>query len=97
MSHDTSNGCGWAGELSMAWQYVTGKRPPFELCCDEHDVAYEQAKEWDKTISDFGSHYKRRKVADKHFLDCMKRNGHPIKGYVFYGIIRAFGWLAWWS
>lgn len=37
-----SNGCGLFGTLSKVWRVVSGGAPPFEACCDEHDLAYEQ-------------------------------------------------------
>lgn len=37
-----SNGCGGAGEISTVWRMVRGKPPPWEGCCDQHDLAYDQ-------------------------------------------------------
>lgn len=44
----SSNGCGGAGEISRAWRSVLGTPPPWEGCCDQHDLAYSQGgpAEW---------------------------------------------------
>ena len=77
------NGCGVTGGISKLWRLVTGQYPPFEECCLEHDLAYEQAP----NASD-------RLWADSHFLRCMTVNGWPKLGAIFFIGIRAFGWLA---
>lgn len=78
-----SNGCGMAGEISKAWKCVTGTLPPFQVCCDEHDLAYDQIE----TEED-------RKWADVHFGRCMMARGYTIIGAVFYAAVRAFGWIS---
>ena len=57
--------------------------PPFEACCDEHDLAYEQIE-----------NEADRRWADKHFLRCMEAHGHPASGKVFFVLIRCGGWLS---
>lgn len=79
-----SNGCGLFGGLSFAHRKVYGAAPAYEVCCDEHDLAYEQAD----TPAE-------RKWADDHFLRCMRARGYPKWGAVFYGVVRYGGWLTW--
>jgi hypothetical protein len=78
-----SNGCGLFGTLSKVWRVVSGGAPPFEACCDEHDLAYEQIE-----------NEADRRWADKHFLRCMEAHGHPASGKVFFVLIRCGGWLS---
>ena len=79
----SSNGCGMTGGISKLWKLCTGKLPPFEMCCDEHDLAYDQVE----TEED-------RKWADEHLQRCMAANGYPKLGKVFEIAVRYFGWVA---
>ena len=79
----STNGCGHWGTVSIIWDALTGQRPPFHGCCNEHDLAYEQAETDDD-----------RAWADKHLLRCMKRRGWKYTGYAFYAAVRLFGWIA---
>ena len=64
----------------------------FEASCNKHDEGYTT-----------GGDEARRKVCDDKFLDVMKRDTMRFKGlrrgirfaqaYVFYAIVRAFGWM----
>ena len=78
-----SNGCGMAGNVSRAWRALTGSLPPFEACCDEHDLAYEQVV----TEAD-------RAWADWHLRRCMAARGYPVLGLLFQVAVRLFGWWA---
>lgn len=78
-----SNGCGMTGLLSKSWKLATGTLPPFEACCDEHDLAYEQVE----TLED-------KAWADDHLRRCMAASGYPALGVVFQAAVRSFGWLA---
>lgn len=55
----------------------------FEVCCEEHDLAYEQIE----TEID-------RVWADAHFIRCMQKHGYKNLGYFFNFLIRMFGWLS---
>ena len=79
-----SNGCGAAGSISRAWRALTGSLPPFEACCDEHDLAYEQ-----------GGTAEVRKWADGLMRDCMTRMGFKTRANIYYVAVRTFGWLFW--
>lgn len=79
-----SNGCGFFGGVSWLWRKVSGQAPPFELCCHEHDLAYEQIE----SEAD-------RKWADGQFRRCMASNGWPGLGRLFYAAVRAGGWITW--
>jgi len=78
-----TNGCGLFGELSKVWKLFSGSFPPFSLCCDEHDLAYEQVNSEEDRL-----------WADVQFLRCMNANAYPKAGYICFSIIRLFGWLA---
>jgi len=71
------------GLCSKVWKLCTRQLPPFERCCDEHDLAYEQVV----TEED-------RKWADQHLQRCMAANGYPTLGFVFMVAVRYFGWLS---
>lgn len=74
--------CGFFGTLSKVWFVVTGKLPPFEVCCEEHDLAYEQIEDEEDRI-----------WADAHFARCVERNGWRKLGIACHALIRRFGWL----
>jgi len=78
-----SNGCGMSGAISRAWKAATGDLPPFEACCDEHDLAYEQVE----TPAD-------KAWADDHLRRCMAARGYPVLGILFQLAVTLFGWLA---
>lgn len=79
-----SNGCGLYGGVSALWWLLTGSAPPFEACCHEHDLAYEQIE----SEAD-------RRWADVHFRRCMLARGYPVIGRLFYVAVRFGGWLTW--
>ena len=79
-----SNGCGAAGSISRAWRWFLKTPPPWEGCCDEHDLAYEQ-----------GGAAEVRKWADGLMRDCMTRMGYPVRAAVYYRAVRALGWFFW--
>lgn len=78
-----SNGCGMTGALSKVWKLFSGQLPPFQSCCDEHDLAYEQVE----TEED-------RKWADTHLRRCMAARGYPKLGVTFMVAVRYFGWIS---
>lgn len=79
-----SNGCGGAGEISSAWRSVLGTPPPWEGCCDEHDLAYSQGgpAEW-------------RAWADKLLRQCMIRRGYLVRAWLYWLAVRLFGAEHW--
>ncbi len=82
MTKKTEYKCGIFGTLSRLWKFFTGHLPPFEKCCEEHDLAYEQIE----TEAD-------RIWADAHFLRCMDKEGWRVLGYFCRFLIRYFGWV----
>ncbi|WP_164561994.1 hypothetical protein [Nitratidesulfovibrio vulgaris] len=78
----SANGCGRYGTLSRVWRGMTGTLPPFEGCCNEHDLAYEQAE----TEAD-------RRWADDHFRRCVVARGYRVTGVVLWLLVRVFGGL----
>ena len=78
------NGCGGAGTISKIWQRVFGKLPPWEGCCTEHDLAYEQGgpPEW-------------RAWADALLRDCMQARGYPVRAWLYWCAVRLCGGSHW--
>lgn len=54
----------------------------FENCCLKHDMRYSEQ------LTD-------RKTADIALRECIKNNGHPLKAWIYYAAVRAFGSFAW--
>ena len=79
-----SNGCGPAGVITKIWRLITRKPPVFNICCDEHDLAYEQ-----------GGAAEVRKWADGLMRDCITRMGYPMRAKIYYYAVRTFGWIFW--
>ncbi len=79
----SANGCGIWGEFTKAWAFLFHASPPFEACCDEHDLAYEQVE----TAAD-------KAWADEHLRRCMAGRGWPVLGAVFQVVVTLFGWIA---
>ena len=75
--------CGVWGGVSKLWRWKSGKLPPFEKCCVDHDRHY--------VMQDAS-----RADTDKWFLVCMVQRGHLLLGLAFYALIRAGGWY-WWD
>jgi len=78
MSKDCSGG------VSKLWKFFTGRRPPFEYCCDKHDKAYRE-----------GGTAFTRYLADKRMRRCIEGSGYPILAAVMYYAVRWFGWIFW--
>lgn len=86
MKDDKFEGCGIKDILA------TDSSDPFHKACVTHDKAYEKGSVMQKMSS--------RKQADDIFLaQCLEIAGScwplKVKAYVYYGIIRAVGWLYW--
>lgn len=79
-----TNGCGLWGGLSWVWRTVSGSAPPFEPCCDEHDLAYEQIE----SEAD-------RAWADNHFRRCLRARGYRVSSTLLWAVVRVFGWVTW--
>lgn len=79
-----SNGCGGAGEISRFWRETLGTPPPWEGCCDEHDLAYDQ-----------GGPATWRAWADRLLRDCMIRRGYPVRAWLYWAAVRCFGCGHW--
>ncbi len=68
----------------------------FRSCCVNHDVAYSNI---DSRTTPFHGNFKARRDADYALKNCIK---NEIKGksifkkplpYIYFGFVRAFGWL----
>lgn len=70
----------------MTKYYCTGlKNAPDDInsCCHQHD-------------RDYGSKGKvTRAEADRRLRDCMLKQGYTIKAWLFWIIVRLFGWIFW--
>lgn len=88
---DPSHYC--SAGLTWIWKVVTGHEPPYEWCCDEHDVAYGEAGE----IDGFWAGVKARALADLRFYRCIKKTGHPGQAAGITLLVRLGGWVAWWT
>lgn len=84
MEHKETYKCGIFGTLSRVWKLFTGQLPPFEPCCEEHDLAYEQIEDAEDRI-----------WADAHFARCVEEWGWYKTGLVCHFLIRHFGWITW--
>ena len=84
MANDNSaiNGC--SGGVSLLYRRLLRRDAPFEYCCDEHDLAYEEG----------GGVLDRRK-ADRRFRDCLLDSGRPVRAWLFWGAVRLCGWWPW--
>ena len=71
-----SDGC--SGGFSIAWEKVTGNKPPFEQCCFIHDEAYYVGGGLNPTLWD---NIKLRWKADLAFAKCLWK--HSTLGKVF--------------
>lgn len=62
------------------------KAPEFDFldCCLEHDFRYKYA-------------YGTRKRADKYLRECIKKQGHPVKAWIYWSAVRLLGWRSWGS
>lgn len=75
---------GCSGGISRIWRLAAGKRPTFEWCCDEHDLAYDE-----------GGGPEDRRLADQRFRDCVAESGHPWAARGMWAFVRLFGWMFW--
>ena len=65
------DGCSFG--ISRYWRTVLGYPPPWEKCCDIHDMAYE--KEGSSTD---------RALADRNLGVCINRMGYPQVGPIYH-------------
>lgn len=73
-----------SGGVSRLWLRFLGAIPPFERCCQEHDLFYEQGGGW-----------RNKWFADRLLRECMQRSGHPALAWIFWLAVSTAGWL-WW-
>jgi hypothetical protein len=79
MDYDfTTDGC--SGGISWAWRKITGKAPPWEGICVEHDKIY-----W------VGGTIEQRRAADRQLMSALTLAGHPILAFVFWIGVRFGG------
>lgn len=75
---------GCSGGVSRLWRLVTGNRPPFEWCCDEHDLAYDE-----------GGNPDDRRLADRRLRECVAMSGHPVVAWIMWIGVRIGSWPFW--
>ena len=77
-----------SGGMSLLWRACTKHGPPWEWCCDKHDMAYEELH---------GGPEADRKWADGILRDCVAMSGHPVWAWTIYAAVRAGGWWYWYK
>lgn len=70
--------------MSKAWQLILRRSPPWEGCCDDHDLIYAAG----------GPVYLRR-IADRRLRDCVSDLGYPGWGWAMFIVVRFGGWPFW--
>lgn len=78
---DGPNGCNVLSPLARA---LLGRDVKFRICCDEHDLFYDQ-----------GGDRRDRAYADKLLRECIAREGHPVWAWACWAGVRCFGWWFW--
>lgn len=71
---------GCSGGMSATWRGIFGKAPPWEDCCDTHDIAYAK-----------GGTREQRGVADLKLMRCVRRHGYPLVAEKMYIAVRVGG------
>lgn len=61
----TTDGC--SGYMTKLWKFFTGKVPPWNDCCKEHDIPYHK-----------GGTKEERIKADKGLRKCVKNKGYKV-------------------
>ena len=56
-------------------------KTPYEGCCDQHDLAYEQGGKVE---------------ADWVLRQCIRAAGYPVQAWLIWGVLSTVGWLYWW-
>lgn len=79
MPKNAPNGC--SGGVSWFYNKILNRQVPWCKCCYDHDIEYIY-------------HTMTRLDSDRKFRDCVIAEGRPIRAWIMYVIIRAFGW-AW--
>ncbi len=74
----TTDGC--SGGMSVLWRRLFKRPPPWEGCCEAHDVTYWQ-----------GGDRKDRANADVELMVCVARKGHPIWAFLMWAAVRFGG------
>ncbi|EGJ49062.1 hypothetical protein [Desulfocurvibacter africanus] len=77
-----ADGC--SGGVDWLWRVCLGRRPPWTYCCDEHDLAYEEAE----SLADL-------RLADRRLRDCLRQAGRPVRSWIYYAAVRLCGWWYW--
>lgn len=75
---------GCSGGVSWIYRRFLRRDTPFEYCCDEHDLAYEE-----------GGARRDRRIADRRFRGCMIDSGRKVRAWLFWAAVRLLGWRYW--
>ena len=78
-SADTPKYDGCSGGMSKLWRFF-GSKPPWEYCCDAHDIAYAKGGTW-----------RERRISDLRLQACIELNGYPRIAVLMYHAVRVGG------
>ncbi len=75
---------GCSGGMSKFWRKILKRPPPWEHCCDEHDIAYAK-----------GGTEIERFCSDMKLYFCVYENGYPVVAKIMFKAVRIGGvpWL----
>jgi hypothetical protein len=82
MIEGQTDGC--SGGMSKTWKKLFSSLPPWEGCCDTHDLAYAAG----------GTRGQRRK-ADLRLAECVAKRGFPTIAAAMFVAVRLFGGPHW--
>jgi hypothetical protein len=63
---------------------------PYEQCCDQHDLAYEQE------LEDGQSDWHAKVSADWVLRQCIRAAGYPVRAWLVWLGLMTVGWPYWW-
>jgi hypothetical protein len=79
--HPSTDHC--SGGLSRTWRRIFPSPPPWESCCDAHDLAYWRGA----TMASWNV----RRTADLALMACVTRRGYPFWAIAIYIGVRLGG------
>ena len=65
-------------------------KTPYEGCCDQHDLAYEQE------LEDGSASRKAKIAADWVLRQCIRVAGYPVRAWLVWIGLNTLGWPYWW-
>ncbi|WP_298032476.1 hypothetical protein [uncultured Desulfovibrio sp.] len=70
--------------LTPLGKWLFGRDMPFRVCCDEHDLFYDQ-----------GGSAADRTFADRVLRECIRSMGYPVSAWIVWICVRLFGGSHW--